>query len=159
MKNSNMNRYVAPALVLLAIVISFVAAWTVVKMEAGTQTFTLKEMMDGDMVDMIWVWISGMGAFLVIASAFLGYSLRSKLAQAGSVLAVILPIKVLWDGFTREDVPGVTISAGWALWAALILTVLTILAAFMLKDGVDVVRTTRTAGETDTVVRTTRTQA
>ena len=115
MKNSNMNRYVAPVLVLLAIVISLVAAWTVVKMEAGTQTYTLKEMMDGDMVDMIWVWISGIGALLVIASAFMNASMRSKLAQAGGLLAVILPIKVLWDGFTREDVPGVTISAGWGL--------------------------------------------
>jgi hypothetical protein len=155
-----MNRYVAPALVLLAIVISLVAPWSVVEMQQGTQEFTLNEMMDRDAVDMFWVWISGIGALLVIASAFLRGTMRTRLAQIGSILAVILPIKVLWDGFTREDTPGVTISPGWGLWLALILTVLAIIAAFMMSDDDDVdsnvVRTPQTVEDTDTVIRTER---
>ncbi len=158
MKTSRINRYIAPALVLLATLISWIAAWSVIEVEAGTQTFTLKEMMDGDMVDMIWVWISGIGVLMVVVSAFIGDSLRQRLAQVGSVLAVILPVKVLWDGFTREATPGMTISPGWGLWVALILTVLAILAASLVNDDTEtVVHPTHTSDDPNTVVGTSRT--
>lgn len=159
MKNSSVSRFIAPVLVVLAIVISMVAAWTVLKVESVTQEFTLRQLLEEDMLNMLWVWISGAGALLVIISAFLANPSRTKLAQAGGYLAVILPIKVLWDGFTREDVPGLSITAGWGLWAALVLTVLAIVAAHLFKDdAATVVRTPRAVDETHTVARTPRTQ-
>lgn len=143
MNNVGANRYIAPAMALLAVIIAWVSPVLNISMQGVSQSFNLQELLDADALHMRWVIISGIGVLVLLASAFLGDTMRKKVAQIGAYLAVVLPVRVLFDIFFDEDLDGV--SAGWGLWAGLVLTVLAIVVTHMMPDDADpVVRTPRT---------------
>lgn len=133
MKNSNISRLLAPALVLIGIIAAVAAPWLSIVSELSTVEFSLSELYEDD-VFVRWVWISGIGAILVLASAFVADTMRKKLAQAGSFLAVILPVRSVFEVFTEDAPRGASFEIGLGLWVTLVAMVLAVGATYLMPD-------------------------
>lgn len=140
MENSNLTRFAAPALGVLAALVAFVGPWMGIDVSFGgesqSQSFTLKELIDEDVLVMRWFWISLVGVVLLIASAALTGDMGKNLAQAGALLTLVLPVRTIIDIFTDgDDIVGADVSAGWGLWVVTALAALALLASrFMPAD-------------------------
>lgn len=141
MRNDTTSRFVAPALIVIAVLAAITASWINVVSEFSTVQLSLKEFYEED-VFVRWVWISGIGAILVLASAFVGDTMRKRLAQAGAFLAVVLPVRSLIEVFTEDAPRGASFEAGLGLWVTLAATILAVGATYLMPDDKDPVPTT-----------------
>lgn len=136
--NSNMsaNRFVCPMLAVLATVVALFGTWftRTMRTTGTTSTASLLEVIRGEAfieyTTARWLWISGIGVLLVIASAVVGLQLRGRLAQAGSILMLMLPGWSLLYVYTGDD----RVSAGSALWASAAISVLVVILARMIPQ-------------------------
>lgn len=131
--NSNMMRFLPAGLGIIAVVVALVAPWLAIDLSFGgetqSQSFTLRELIDEDVLVMRWFWISLVGVVLLIASAALAGETGKNLAQAGAVLALVLPVRTLFDVFTEEEIAGASLGAGWGVWAFTVLAALALIAS------------------------------
>lgn len=131
--NTNMMRFLPAGLGIIAVVVAFVAPWLAVEASFGgesqSQSFTLRELIEEDVLVMRWFWISLVGVVLLIASAAVAGDTGKNLAQAGAVLALVLPVRSLFDVFTEEEVAGASLASGWGLWACAVLGALALIAS------------------------------
>ncbi len=136
MKGTNTNRFLAPALAVVAVIAAIAAPWINVVSEFSTVQFSLKEFyVEGVFVR--WIWISGIGAALLLASAFVGDTMRKRLAQAGAFLAVVLPVRSLIQALTEDAPRNADYEVGVGLWVALAATVLAVVATYLMPDDTE----------------------
>lgn len=139
--NATSSRFLAPALIIIAVIAALAASWINMVSELSTIQFSLKEFYEEGVFER-WIWISGIGSILVLASVFVPDTMRKKLAQAGAFLAVILPVRSLIQVFTEDAPRGASYEVGPALWVALVATVLAVGASYLMPDDKDPVATT-----------------
>lgn len=136
MDNVIAGRFLAPALMVVAIIAAVAASWINVVSELSTVQFSLKEFYE-EGVFVRWIWISGMGAILVLASAFVADTMRKKLAQAGAFLSVVLPVRSFIQVFVEDAPRGATYEVAPGLWVALAATILAVVATYLMPDDRD----------------------
>lgn len=127
------SRFVAPALMVVAMIAAIAASWINVVSDLSTVQFSLKEFYE-EGVFVRWTWISGIGAILALASAFVADTMRKRLAQAGAFLAVILPVRSFIQVFTEDAPRGANYEVGLGLWVALAATLLAVVVTYLMPD-------------------------
>lgn len=133
---SNVMRFAAPAVALLAALVALFGQWftTTTSVTKHTLDSTLLEVIQGESfveyTTSRWLWISAAGVVLVVVSALVGDQFRKKLAETGSFLMVILPGWSLFQVFVGDE----DIDAGWGMWIVAALSVAVIILARMMPD-------------------------
>lgn len=134
--NSNLMRFAAPAVALLAALVALFGQWftTTTSVTKHTLDSTLLEVIQGESfveyTTSRWLWISAAGVVLVVVSALVGDQFRKKLAETGSFLMVILSGWSLFQVFVGDE----DIDAGWGMWIVAALSVAVIILARMMPD-------------------------
>lgn len=136
--DKSLMNFICPALAVVAAIIAAVGPWFTRTTQVTERTIsnTLLEILRGDSSfveysSQRWLWISGIGMLLVIASAVVNHQMRKKLAQTGSYLMVILPAFSLFQVYVGDEEFG----AGWGIWAVTIISVaILILARFIPEE-------------------------
>lgn len=137
MNNIVVNKFVCPALAIIAGIVALVGPWfaTTTSITKTTIDSTLLEILRGDSsieyTSKTWLWLSIAGAVLVILSMFVNDVQRKPLAQAGSYIFLSLPVWSLFNVFTDSE----DIQAGWALWVTAGISVLVLLLASRIPEG------------------------
>ena len=143
MTNENtLMKFICPLLAALAAVVALFGPWftRTTQITGRTLDATLLEVIQGtsfvEYTSSRWIWISGVGLLLVVASALVNDLMRKKFAQTGSYLMIILPGWSLFQVFVGEEEFG----AGWGMWVAAALSVaVLILARFIPEDDAPLV--------------------
>ncbi|MCA9833987.1 MAG: hypothetical protein KC435_08585 [Thermomicrobiales bacterium] len=132
--NGSVGRFICPALAVVIAIVAAIGPWFVIEHTRTTSDSTLLEIMRGEGIveytSQRWLWISGVGLLLVIASALVGADSRKKLAQAGAYLMVVLPGWSLANIYIEDQ----GYQAGWALWVVVVLAVAIILLASRIPE-------------------------
>lgn len=124
-------KLICPALAVLATLVALFGPWfTRTTVTGRTVSSTLLEVIRGESfveyTSQQWLWISGAGVLLVIASVVAG----KKIAQAGAVLMLMLPGWSLFNVYVNNE----GFDAGWAMWVAAVLVVAAIVVSRMLPE-------------------------
>lgn len=134
--DNNVMKFICPLLAALAAVVALFGPWfTRTQYVSGnTVEATLLDVLQGnsfvEYTSSRWIWISGIGLLLVLASAVVNDQVRKKLAEAGSYLLVILPAWSLFQVYVGDEDFG----AGWGMWVVAVLAVAVILLARMIPE-------------------------
>lgn len=134
--DNNVMKFICPLLAALAAVVALFGPWfTRTQFVSGnTQSATLLDVLQGNSFvvynSTTFIWISGIGLLLVLASAVVNDQLRKKLAQTGSYLMVILPGWSLFQVYVGDEDFG----AGWGMWVVAVLSVAVIILARMIPE-------------------------
>lgn len=135
--NLDIRRFLVPALAIIATLVALFGPWFTRTTQVTQRTLdaTLLEIIQGnafvEYTSMRWLWISGVGVLLVIASAVVGDSARKRLAEGGSWLMIILPGWSLFHVFAGDE----DIDAGWGLWVTAVLVVAAIVLARQIPEA------------------------
>lgn len=134
--NNNVMKFICPLLAALTAVIALFGPWftRTTQITGNTIEDTLLDVLQGnsfvEYTSSRWIWISGVGLLLVLASAVVNDQLRKKLAEAGSYLMVILPGWSLFQVYVGDE----DFSAGWGMWAVAAISVAVIVLARMIPE-------------------------
>lgn len=133
--DKTLMKFICPALAVIAAIVAAVAPWfTRTSFTDRTVSTTLLEVLRGDSfveyTSSRWLWISGIGLLLVIASAVVNDQTRKKLAQSGSYLMVILPAFSLLQIFTGDE----NFGAGWGMWVVTAISIAVLILARLIPE-------------------------
>lgn len=135
--NGSVGRFICPALAIIIVIVAAVGPWFIIEHTRTTSDSTLLEILRGrgivEYTSQRWLWISGIGLLLVIASALFGQESRKKITQAGAYLMVVLPGWSLANIYIDDQ----GYQAGWALWAVVVLSVVIIVLANRLPEPIE----------------------
>lgn len=132
---NTLKKYICPLLAALATIIALFGSWFTHTTSTGRELeATLLEVIQGtafvEYTRQHWLWISGIGVLLVLASAFVGDGVRKRMAESGSVLMLFLPGWSLFSIYFGDE----DFEAGWAMWVAAGMTVAIIILARMIPE-------------------------
>lgn len=129
--DNNLMKFICPLLAVLASVVALFGPWFTRTTQITERTLdaTLLEVIQGtsfvEYTSTRWLWISGAGVLIVLASAVVGDHLRKRLASAGSVLMLMLPAWSLLSVYSGNQ----DFDAGWAMWVTAAMTVAIVILA------------------------------
>ena len=135
--DNNLMKFICPLLAALATVIALFGPWftRTTQITGRTLDATLLEVIRGtsfvEYTSQQWLWISGAGVLIVLASAVVGDQLRKRLAGAGSVLMLFLPGFSLLNVYAGDE----GFDAGWAMWVAAAITVAIVILARRIPEA------------------------
>lgn len=133
--DNNVMKFICPLLAALAVVVALFGPWFTMTSATGRNLeATLLDVLQGNAFveysSMRWLWISGAGVLLVLASAVVGDQVRKRLAEAGSFLMIILPGWSLFNVYTGDE----EFTAGWGMWAVAVIAVAIVILARMIPQ-------------------------
>lgn len=133
---NHLMKFICPLLAALATIVALFGPWFTRTTQITERTLdaTLMEVIQGtsfvEYTSQQGLWISGLGVLLVLASAVVGDHLRKRLAQAGSVMMLVLPGWSLINVYVGDE----DLNAGWAMWVTVAITVAIIILARMMPQ-------------------------
>lgn len=124
-------KLIVPALGAIAAIVALFGPWfTRTTVTDRTVSSTLLDVIRGESfveyTSQRWLWISGIGLLLVLASVVGG----KKIAQAGTLLMLVLPGWSLFNVYTNDE----SFGAGWGMWVAVVLSVAAAVVSRFLPD-------------------------
>lgn len=133
--DNNVMKFICPILAAFAILVAAVAPWFTMTSATGRNLeATLLEILQGnafvEYTSQRWLWISGLGVILVLASAVVNDQLRKKLAETGSFLMLILPGWSLFNVYLGDE----GFDAGWGIWVVTVIAVAVVILARMIPE-------------------------